>query len=1106
MNIRQFIWVAVFCLGLPLSAVDWKAETLKADRWTKVSAGTMTITNDPKENGALRFETEIKPGKALWTYPLFKLRDGESLGDAVELRFEIKAKTEGKASFSCMQISKKMLRFPIPIERWKRVRISLSKADIDLEQVKEFQIGINPAKHGKSIFWIRNFQVIDQKTADAEKTDVPVTAVDWKKETSFADRWTKVSAGTMTIASDPEEGGALRFVTEIAPEKPLWTYPLFQLEEGESLEGAVEFRFDIKSKTKGTPFFSCVQIGGKMLSFVIPKGNWETIRIPLANRADIDLKKARQFQIGFNPAKPGESTFWLRNFQAVDQKTIDAEKKAVPIFFAAESKAPSNVFYDSEQVEFKLKDGHRLPCSYRVADAFGREVATGPWPENGYGTLMLKNLPRGYYTLMLDNKKKYAFREPLSFTVVAKTNPNPESYFAIDTAQSWLCHAYPDARFPNEKYERISELCLRAGVGIIRERLSWADTEKIPGQFTWDKYMRNADYLHSRGVTILGLYSDSPEWARMKRWRMPDDLLAVYRYSKRTGKDFDGKMVAWEYWNEPDGHYAGSAWELAAGAKAASLGFWAANPKLLMLTGSFCSYPLRTFVMTALKNDLLDYADIFNYHIYKELSQYPEIVKHLRDTLAKFRRPNMPIWITENGTRAEGLGVAESYRPNLMIHSPRQEMFVAEFLPKGLILLQNLGIARDFFFVLPAFNEGRKDWGLVRRDQTVKPGYTAFANLNHQLSYARLLGEVILKKGVRAFLYEQKNGSQTLVVWSESEIDNADAEEKEIPVEIPQKNGKYTAANNFGTVFDVYSGKGKICLTATRYPLYIKGLHGLKADRKPLSAGIFERRKDKELAIVLRPILGKEFSISVESSEMSSIPGKMTLQVWNLSPENKQGKLTVSGAKAEDLPSQVVLKPFEKKEYELVITPDLPNGAYKGKLEFGGEFSGKPISRMVIPLLQTAWMPSRDLDYRDPAKWKANSPGTMNISYDKSEDAIRFHTVFKQGAALWIYPEYVLAPSDSLKHAAGIRFEIKAEKKDIAHGLAFSTAIVSIDGKDQWLVYPAATDQWETRVVPFDNVNPEQVKNLRIGMNPKCNDFTYYIRNLKIYYDPPEKK
>lgn len=121
----------------------------------------------------------------------------------------------------------------------------------------------------------------------------------------------------------------------------------------------------------------------------------------------------------------------------------------------------------------------------------------------------------------------------------------------------------------------------------------------------------------------------------------------------------------------------------------------------------------------------------------------------------------------------EGAGRTGSYIPGLKAHSPEQELLIAEYLPKMMVTMQSLGVARDFFFVLPPYNEtgGNKDWGLMRRDFTVKPGYAAFATLVDQLGNAAPEGEVRLGDGLKGFLYRRKEGGKVLAYWCISELD-----------------------------------------------------------------------------------------------------------------------------------------------------------------------------------------------------------------------------------------------------------------------------------------------------------------------------------------------
>ena len=60
---------------------------------------------------------------------------------------------------------------------------------------------------------------------------------------------------------------------------------------------------------------------------------------------------------------------------------------------------------------------------------------------------------------------------------------------------------------------------------------------------------------------------------------------------------------------------------------------------------------------------------------------------------------------------------------------------------------------------------------------------------------------------------------------------------------------------------------------------------------------------------------------------------------------------------------------------------------------------------------------------------------------------------------------------------------------------------VQEQGKAFWLRFPKVSGEWEKRIVIFGGFDPSDVKMLRIGMNPKCDDFTYYIRNVRVIYD-----
>ena len=148
-------------------------------------------------------------------------------------------------------------------------------------------------------------------------------------------------------------------------------------------------------------------------------------------------------------------------------------------------------------------------------------------------------------------------------------------FFALDSAQSWLARPNPaNSRHPGDGYAVVSEVARRAGLKMVRDRLSWGECEPAPGKFNWRQYMTNATLLSERGIQLSGMYHDAPKWAKTNTTHLPGDLVATYRFAKKLAETFRGKMAAWEFWNEQDiGFAPEGAWDYASALKAAYLGF-----------------------------------------------------------------------------------------------------------------------------------------------------------------------------------------------------------------------------------------------------------------------------------------------------------------------------------------------------------------------------------------------------------------------------------------------------------------------------------------------------------------------------------------------------
>ncbi len=787
---------------------------------------------------------------------------------------------------------------------------------------------------------------------------------------------------------------------------------------------------------------------------------------------------------------------------------------AAPFDCAAEIEvsAPGSVFLQGETLTFTLKSKTE-PVRWTLRNWRNEVIRQGEWPRSG--KLTLDALPNGYYQLTLSSDSA-KFDGGRSFVVVPdpdKREKNPDMFFAVDSAQSWLAAPKGDNPLrPQDAYAVVSEAIRRAGILTTRDRLRWNDVERTRGVFNWKQYQENIDLLSKRGILVSGVYHDAPAWAKSNTSRLPSDLLAVYRFSRKLSEHFQGKMAAWEFWNEEDiGFTSEGAWDYAAALKAASLGFKAGNPAQAVALGGYAQTPLPNYCNIVMRNGAGDYFDIFNVHTYAVIRDFPAVVGDVRAHMARHGVSGRPIWYTENGSNMEGVGKEESGLPGIRRHSADQEFLVAEYLPKMMIKMQSLGVARDFFFVMPPYNEnaGKKDWGLMRHDFTVKPGYAALATLTDRLGNAALEGEVDLGKGLKGYLYRRKDGGCMLVYWSISDIDtrsqhpNLSARDL-LPVRftLPFK-GKVTGVDLFGTPFETDASE----LTAIRFPSFAELPGPL-----PLSVPFVPPAPEKkalgqiEKSIVFRTELSGDFELLVgkDGVDAKKKTGRLKLQVWNFSEREKSGKVTVSGGGAEGIPEVVTVPAFGKVEYEVRFTPVLDRH-FQGEFEVTGEFDGRKCSPLVIPLqnlsAQVGESKAREMpQLLDPLSWRKNSSGELTVNYLDAEQAICFDTKFPANVDRWTYPEYELQlPQESLKGAQAIAFEAKS-----SNPAAIRQMLVMLVLKDKKTISVKTSipgNEWKEVVVRIPpEVSTADIVKLRIGINSRKDEIAFCLRKIRIFY------
>lgn len=797
--------------------------------------------------------------------------------------------------------------------------------------------------------------------------------------------------------------------------------------------------------------------------------------------------------------------------------------------------APGWVFRDTEPPVFRLGEClDKLEClealdkldnlgnlgrSWTLRDWRGRELASGEWPADG--RLALAPLPPGYYSI-----------DGRGFMVVdASVPPNPDSFFAADSAFTmWAKRGeFECPWYGGDSFRVVAELMGLCGVSHTRERMILGRMAPSRDVVNFSPYLENARMMKRNGTQCLGLFGDTPGWMGVSPKRyMPRDLVALYRFMERAVVEFGDCYDAWEFWNEQElVAAAGPVWEYAASLKAFSLGMAAGDAAKPALPGSVSAVDHHGFCQGMFDNDIAKYVDAFNLHTYENPATFPKWTADIRRFLEEAGVPDFQVWLTEFGTNLEGHGKSESGREGILAHSPEQELLMAEICPKGMVLLQFGGIHRAWWFLFGCYNErhGEKDWGMMRRDGSVKPICAALATLNRLLGGAKLLGEVRVGEGTRAFLYEERGFAgaapaapfQTLVFWRETDVDAgsralpADAADPEFT--IPAADGNYRIVDVMGTPSETFAANGALRLIATRHPQFATGLSGLSPDIPATPSGTFGRKppaSNEDLAVVVRPHLPPgEVEIGGRHclAELLGNSCAIELEVWNFSPDAKTGHVVAEGGELRGIPASISLPPFGKVDFNAEYVPPEGDGIdFTLTLRFASD-DGHVSTCAAIPFfLRKRFLSKCEIvpwpELNNPEAWHRNdSADEYRCTFDDAEKAVRFDVEWKPGTSrgAWFFPVHDLKqPEESMAGGKMLEFEVKTDQDKVENDF-YEIVVMALyeDGQCRYMPYQRPMREWGVRraVVPAD---ADKIVALRFGVTPRGRKLSYWIRNVRL--------
>ena len=345
--------------------------------------------------------------------------------------------------------------------------------------------------------------------------------------------------------------------------------------------------------------------------------------------------------------------------------------------------------------------------------------------------------------------------------------PVPEdSPVAVDSASAWF------ARGDVTEQTRLANLAALAGVGWVRDRLQWREVQSHPGELTSvsTTYDTSADAHRQAGLSVLQVFHDTPPWARESpgpSGRFAPDLRRIYEFSQLLAKRFQGRVAAWEPWNEANvatfgGHTVD---QMCSWQKAAWLGFKAGDPDVIVGWNPTAAVPTAQHTEGVLANEAWPYFDTYNIHTYDWSHGYAGLWKPARDAAA-----GRPIWVTEADRGTPHLKNAPWFD-----QEPRLERLKAEWMAQAYASSLFAGAQRHFHFILGNYHEANGvQFGLLRLDLTPRPAYAALAALGRYLAGAKVLGRWRPGEDVQVYAFRARpNGEEcdVLVAWAEKEVD-----------------------------------------------------------------------------------------------------------------------------------------------------------------------------------------------------------------------------------------------------------------------------------------------------------------------------------------------
>jgi hypothetical protein len=134
-------------------------------------------------------------------------------------------------------------------------------------------------------------------------------------------------------------------------------------------------------------------------------------------------------------------------------------------------------------------------------------------------------------------------------------------------------------------------------------------------------------------------------------------------------------------------------------------------------------------------NKLKPYLQSYNIHTYDPVESYTDSFAAAAELAHQL---SAPLWLTECGIHLPALSPAP-----WSDMSPATDLLQAQFIAPSFATSLYAGVSKHFFFVLSNYLERSLQYGLLRHDNTPRPGYSALAAVGYFMANASISGFVV---------------------------------------------------------------------------------------------------------------------------------------------------------------------------------------------------------------------------------------------------------------------------------------------------------------------------------------------------------------------------